>query len=1221
MFLTEMGVKKQLIIMALIAMVALGATMGLNMFQSAVVYDKVNFANINTIPSLNILSEIGRENLRNRVYIWQHIASDSDDKKIAIEQKILVSRESIRNLLTKYDELTLDNNDRELITSFKSGLEDYIVLQTRALSFSNKNKEQEARDTLLSPQAVQVLENNTKAIDETIKYNLQASLKQAKIVTETQQNTFWMQIIIFFAVLVIIFTLIAFIIKNIMRQLGAEPKDVVDIVNQIAQGKTDVGITLQQGDTVSLLSNMKKLADTLNNLIIDSDMMNTEALKGNLDAQIDASKYQGDFGKISVGINGFVAQVRNYRQGNDEQNWVKDGTSSLNEVINQSTGIRNLASNAMNLIARYSQSGVGGLYLVDSMKEKANLYASYAYTERSALSNEFEFGHGIIGQVALEKKAILLKNIKNNDLVISSGTTESSPQNIYAYPLVYQDELVGIIELGSYDPFTPLHLQYFNDTVVPLAASLLAMKSKEETQSLYLQANSFADELRDKNSELLEQQQTLERQTQELEISQQETLEQNKEMEIQNTILIQSRIDLDKRTADLEESNRYKSQFLANMSHELRTPLNSVMLLSKTLSKNKKENLDDDQVKQLSVIHQAGDELLHLINDILDLSKIEARLMTLSVGEIPVSTLLDSVYDMFKPMADEKNIHLSVVIDENTPKFIVSDKEKIRQIIKNFVSNAIKFTPANGTITMNAQRDLQHSALPIRLSVIDSGIGIPSEKHKLVFEAFKQADGGTSRKYGGTGLGLSISKELGNLLGGEVTLKSEVNKGSTFAVNLPEKMDTRSINPDLLETVSHFDEHLECLPKILVEISQDDRIGLTLLEESILIVEDDTVYSNILLQKVNELGYKGIVAGTGFEAISMANKYQPHAILLDINLPDFDGWEVLRLLKNDTNTRHIPVKIISADEPNLLAKRMGAVNFIQKPTDEDEISEIIQSIMMLSKNKYKSILVVEDDPIQRDHIVSVLQGDNIEIVAVEDVRSALNHDMSKHFDCAIIDLNLPGESGFTLLNILRKKMCPVPIIVFTARDLTLDEIVQLREYEATVILKTANSYERLLEEVSIFIHRGKEGFSVDSQKLFSAGKDSNLNGKNILVVDDDFRNIFALSSVLEQEGLNIFTAVNGAEGIHVLENNSSIDLVLMDMMMPVMDGYEAMKKIRSNPKYSNLPIIALTAKAQKEDHDLCIKSGANDYLSKPLDHEKLLLLMKLWLNNSCKKSV
>ncbi|MFA6397080.1 MAG: response regulator, partial [Sulfurimonas sp.] len=958
-----------------------------------------------------------------------------------------------------------------------------------------------------------------------------------------------------------------------------------------------------------------------NNLIVDSNMMNTEALKGNLDAQIDASKYQGDFGKISVGINGFVEQVRNYRQGNDEQNWVKDGTSKLNEIINQSTGMRNLATNAMNLIARYSESGVGGLYIVDSSNEKANLYASYAYTERSALSNEFAFGHGIIGQVALEKKAILLKNIKNNDLVIASGTTESAPQNIYAYPLVYQDELVGVIEVGSYEPFSALHLQYFNETIVPLAASLNTMKSKEETQSLYLQANSFAEELRGKNLELLEQQQTLERQTQELEISQQETLEQNKEMEIQNNILIQSRIDLDKRTNDLEESNRYKSQFLANMSHELRTPLNSVMLLSKTLSKNKKENLDNDQVKQLTVIHQAGDELLHLINDILDLSKIEARLMTLSVGEIPVSTLLDSVYDMFKPLADEKNIYLSIAVDENTPKSIVSDKEKIRQIIKNFVSNAIKFTPENGSIVIRAQRDLENSALPIRLSVVDNGIGIASEKHKLVFEAFKQADGGTSRKYGGTGLGLSISKELGNLLGGAVSLISELNKGSTFALNLPEKMDTRSINPDLIETVSYSEEHTERLAKILIETAHDDRDGLALLEESVLIVEDDNVYSNILLQKVNELGYKGLIAATGFEAISMANKFQPHAILLDIHLPDFDGWEVLRLLKNDTNTRHIPVKIISADEPNLLAKRMGAVNFIQKPNNEEGISEIIQSIMKLSKNKHKTILVVEDDPVQRDHIVSVLEGDNIEIVAVEDVRSALNHDMSKHFDCAIIDLNLPGESGFSLLNVLRKKMCPVPIIVFTARDLTHDEIMLLREYEATVILKTANSYERLLEEVSIFIHRGKEGFSVESQKLFSAGKDSKLNGKNILVVDDDFRNIFALSSVLEQEGLNIFTAVNGVDGIDILEKNPAIDLVLMDMMMPVMDGYEAMKRIRNNPIWSNLPIIALTAKAQREDHDLCIKAGANDYLSKPLDHEKLLLLIKLWLNNSSKKSV
>ncbi len=715
------------------------------------------------------------------------------------------------------------------------------------------------------------------------------------------------------------------------------------------------------------------------------------------------------------------------------------------------------------------------------------------------------------------------------------------------------------------------------------------------------------------NIELEEQRQQLEEQTRTLELNQQE-------LEIHNSELAQTRQEVERRSQELEDSNRYKSEFLANMSHELRTPLNSINILSKILGDNKDQNLTPKQSEQALTIYRSGKDLLQLINDILDLSKIEARMMSLHLDDVHVGALANELYFMFEPLASEKGVKLTMTVDELEDKIIYTDAEKIKQILKNFLSNAIKFTDTEGTIslTVSSNDDIK---LPIKFSIHDTGIGIPEDKILTIFEAFRQVDGSTSRKYGGTGLGLSISKELSTLLGGKIVVESVHNEGSTFSLLLPSQIDTTGIDTQLIDVIKKDgEERQQVISNQLIHRlsdSDDDRLTINKGDKTILIIEDDINFARIVQDEARKLNLKTILSNNGHEGFELAKVYKPSGIILDMNLPVMDGWDVLKLLKADVKTKHIPVKIISADEPNIATKRMGAIDYLQKPVELDELDQALKKLIHVGNKEKKDLLIVEDNNSLRESLIEILNADDINITEASDAKSAVLHVKAKKFDCAIVDIGLPDMDGISLLKILKKHHCELPVIVYSGRDFTAQELSVLRQYSESIVLKTAESEARLVHETALFLHRIESNMSSSQKNLLKTSffMESSFVDKKVLVVDDDVRNVFSLDALLSDKGMVVKAAYNGREAIDVLmENNNSIDIILMDIMMPIMNGYEAIAEIRKNANYDQIPIIALTAKAQIEDKQKCLDVGANDYMSKPIDNEQLLQLMKLWMN-------
>ena len=1237
MKLRDMGIKKQFFLL-----ITAGIIVGMVLFvfsftQTKKVFETTNYANTNSIPSLIAIDKIARQFKLARTHVWQYLDDESRTHREKVRQELRASREQMQKHLKEYEPLIADEKERTIFKTLQKELVTVSNVQDHAIKLVTDGHVKEAQALLFSLDTQNELESSSKSIDKLIDYNVELAQKAAKNAQEVQKNTALVEFLIGLSGIAFLSFFSLITIRNIMRQLGAEPKEVVEIFEKLSAGNTDINVHVEAGDTSSLLFNIKNMAEqlrmiiadlndktnklsdgdfgaqikvdyfgdfsgikqavnnlgkNLNNLVEDSNTINEQAQKGVFDVQIDVLKYQGDFNKISSGINGFVSKAEEARIAHERGNYISKGVAQINTIIGTNATVESLATSAMNFVARYSDSGVGGLYIAKNEKKKISLVSSYAQKVQTPFAQVFDYGDGIVGQVAMEGKTIVLHNLAQGQRLISSASLSMTPNMLIAFPLIYKGELIAVLELATHTAYDDMVLAFFEEISLPLSGALKNAIDSDKNRVLLAEIES-------QNTKLLNQQRELEQQTSELEMTQNELAEQN-------TVLEEAWLRADKNLLELKEANRYKTQFFANMSHELRTPLNAILLLSQMLGKNKKNNLEADQVKQLSIINSSGSDLLNLINDILDFSKIEAKKMDLTIEKVSIENLIYPIEDLFKPLCEDKQISFKVYLDPSIPESIISDKQKIKQILKNFLANAIKFTPALGEVTLHVGFDAKDETTPLYIDVIDTGVGIESEKLEEVFEAFKQEDGTISRAFGGTGLGLSISKELAGLLGGRISLQSKKGKGSTFTLHLPKSIDQTA------DEVEDSDV-LEVLQKEKTPVIEKKLTGSA---DLILIVEDDETYSKMLFNKVIELGYKPLIASCGADAVPMAIHYQPIVILLDIRLPDIDGWEVLRLLKEEARTRTIPVKILSVNEPDLQAKRLGAVNFIQKPNNFDEVEESIKNLINFSKTSMKRILLVDDDPLQREHITSIFQADNIEVTAVEKAVDGIDAIMMKNFDCAIIDFNLPGMNGLSLLKYLAQQGSQIPIIIYTARELSREEIRSINRYEATIILKTANSYERLIEEVSIYIHREREEFGKKAKKLFSANKDSSLNGKSVLIVDDDFRNIYSLSVILEQEGVIVYTADNGQEALDLLNKISSIDLVLTDVMMPVMDGYELIKEIRNSADFSNLPIICLTAKTDKEDRETALHVGANDYLSKPINHDTLMQLIKLWIDHS-----
>jgi CheY-like chemotaxis protein/signal transduction histidine kinase len=845
------------------------------------------------------------------------------------------------------------------------------------------------------------------------------------------------------------------------------------------------------------------------------------------------------------------------------------------------------------------------------------LLSAYADDGAGNHPTSIRLGGGLIGQCALDKRRMLLTEMSSTAIAISSALLKVEPRNVIVLPVLFENQVKAVIELATANEFTALQTMFLEQLTSSIGIVLNSIEATMQTEGLLKQSQQLAGELQAQQRELQQTNEQLEQKAQQL-------AERNVEVERKNQEIEQARRALEEKATELSLTSKYKSEFLANMSHELRTPLNSILILGQQLTENAEGNLTGKQVEFARTIHGAGTDLLNLISDILDLSKIESGTVTVEAEEIFFSTLLETVARPFRHEADTRQLSFDVQIDPNLGHTIVTDAKRLQQVLKNLLSNAFKFTEKGGVaLKVSAAASgwsLNHPVLSqatavAAFEVTDTGIGIPAEKQKIIFEAFQQADASTSRKYGGTGLGLAISRELATLLGGEIHLRSAPNSGSSFTLYLPIKYAGASTaspaSAVILPTPSATVERtVEPLPDDRLEIQPGDAI--------LLIVEDDPHYARILLDLARDTGFKVLLAMRGDDALDLAKQYQPTAISLDVFLPDMLGWNVLSHLKQNPLTRHIPVQIVTLDEDRQHGLSRGAFSFVTKPTSREGISEALTKIKDFSQPRRRRLLVVEDDRAEQFGIGELLGHDDIEIVNAVTGEEALGILREEPCDCVVLDLRLPDMTGFEVLERMRgdEKLADVPVVVFTGRELSASEDVQLHTMARSIVVKGVESPERLLDETALFLHRVFTDLPVEKQRMLERlnSSDEDLVGRTVLLVDDDSRNIFALSSALERRGMNVLTATNGSEAIELIERTPEVAIVLMDIMMPEMDGYQTIEKIRGNSAYRRLPIIALTAKAMKGDREKCLQAGASDYLAKPVNTEQLLAALRLWLH-------
>ncbi|GAC1519244.1 MAG: hypothetical protein NVS2B3_15510 [Vulcanimicrobiaceae bacterium] len=880
--------------------------------------------------------------------------------------------------------------------------------------------------------------------------------------------------------------------------------------------------------------------------------------------------------------------------------------------------IRTVATLILSELAPLVRAQTGVFYLNEPEEEEPllNFLAGYAITpRREALS--FKLRQGLVGQCAYEKRNILVQNAPGEYLEIMSGTGSASPSNIIVLPVAFEGEIKAVIELASFDTFSETHLLFLDQLTESIGIVLNTIAANMRTEELLLQSQALTGELQ---SQQLELQQTNE----ELEEKARLLSEQNEEVEKRTREIDEARRALEQKAEQLALTSKYKSQFLANMSHELRTPLNSLLILSKKLSDNGETNLTTKQVEMATTIRRAGVDLLTLINDILDLSKIESGTTSIDIAEESLEEICSDVERTFRGVAQERGLGFSVVREPGVPKTFETDNTRLMQILKNLLSNAFKFT-SHGSVELRLSRverlDQDGALAPyVAFAVTDTGIGIQRDKHNVVFEAFQQADMSTARKYGGTGLGLAISREIAGLLGGEMTIESEVGVGSTFAFYHPLHRIARAVDERPAAIVApspKFERPRAQAPSLPQATVADDRNEIKPRDRVVLVVEDDTAFARILLGLARDRGFKCLVAQTGADGLALARAYVPDAITLDIGLPDIDGFELLKSLKADPSTKAIPVHVMSGEEQWQRALDIGAFAHLQKPATEESLTTAFDNLLGFSNAGRRNVLVVEDDVTQLSAMASLIESGEVSVTAVSTGAEALEAAASSRYDCIVVDLGLPDMEGVALID--RMKALPgyarVPVIVYTGRDLTPTEDATLRKLSESVIVKDQYAPERLLQETGYFLNQVGARLPVaQTPAPINASAAGSLEGVTVLVVDDDVRNIFALRTALEDFRMNVVSAESGAECLRLLAETPSVDVVLMDIMMPEMDGYETIRRVRTQDAWQQLPIIALTAKAMKGDRESCLAAGASEYVSKPVDIDQLVNLIRVWLN-------
>lgn len=934
-----------------------------------------------------------------------------------------------------------------------------------------------------------------------------------------------------------------------------------------------------------------------------------------------------------------IANLKALRQAQTEamnKNLILEGSSGLAKEIQGNIQVKQLAQAVINYLAGYTNAGVGALYIAG--EDTLKLVSAYAASTPTEGRPVIHFGEGLAGQAAAEKSMVHCASIPPQNFDIKTSFGNIRPKNIIAFPLFYENRVTGVIELGTLTEFTPIHLQFLSIVGDSIAIAFASAQAREQTKELLEETQRQAEELESQQEELRQTNDELHTKTEQLERSemelkaQQEELQQTNEsleekatlLETQKNNLKAAKKELEAKAQELQQSGKYKSEFLANMSHELRTPLNSILILSQLLAENKQKVLGEKEQKHAQSIYSSGTELLSLINEVLDLSKVEAGKIELEITEVKVADIVNNMHSMFNEIA--KNNYIDFTISDRTANkklTFLTDEQRLEQILRNLLSNAFKFTSQGGNVQLNIGLKTGEQDQHITFTVTDTGIGIPQNKQALIFEAFQQGDGSTKRKYGGTGLGLSISKKLAQALGGEIYMYSEEGKGSTFTLELPLKFDASesALLSDKIEIKKpQTSEIKRPVTEGIIDIPAnvtDDRYTITGNDRVILIIEDDEDFAQILLNFVKKKNYKGIITHQGNAGLSFARHYKPDSILLDMNLPEMDGSEVIKKLKADPELRHIPIQIFSGYDRKKETMELGVFDFIRKPVTQADIETALDRMEEFTLKKLKKLLIIEDNKEQNQTIKELIGNGDIKLYSAYSGTEAYEKMLTEKFDCIIIDLGLPDMSGIDLMEKIKSDttLAKVPIIVYTGKDLSKVEIARLNQLADTVVLKTANSIERLLDETVLFLHYAESKLPKEKQQMIRKvhRSDEVLKKRKVLLVDDDMRNIYALTNALEEEELVCLNAGNGIEALQKLEENSDIDIVLMDLMMPDMDGFEAMQQIRKNDQYGKLPVIALTAKAMKGDREKCLEAGFSDYISKPVNMTQLISLMRVWL--------
>ncbi|MGZ8553189.1 MAG: response regulator, partial [Chitinophagaceae bacterium] len=990
----------------------------------------------------------------------------------------------------------------------------------------------------------------------------------------------------------------------------------------------------------NLTENVNQLAQNLTTQVRAISEVASAVTKGDL-TQMISVEAKGEVEELKDTINQMIGNLKQTTLRNQEQDWLKSNLAKFTQMLQGQKDLNTVTRRILSELAQVVNAQKGMFYILEpeetNKNPKLKLFAAYAFGDEVKTSKEFSLGEGLVGQCALEKERILLTNVPKNYMKIGSGLGKSAPVNLVVLPVLFEKEIKAVIELASFDPFTETHLDVLNQLTENIGIVLNTIEANTRTESLLVQSQSLTEELRRTNDELQDKAHLLVKQKEEVEAK-------NKEVE-------EARLSLEEKAEQLQLTSKYKSEFLANMSHELRTPLNSLLILAQQLYENHDGNLNDKQVSYAKTIHSCGDDLIQLINDILDLSKIESGYISTDFINLPFHEITTFVETTFKHISENKNLRFKIELDEKLPTSLETDAQRLNQILKNLLSNAFKFTEkgevkfriyeASKGTWRQSNGSLDNAKKVVAFEIKDTGIGISKDKQNIIFEAFQQAEGSTSRKYGGTGLGLSISRGLADLLGGSIELQSEAGQGSVFTLYLPidydpamvkrEKQSSLKISEYKLAEGVEANVALQSVPTIKVSETKDldalneiinemgdDRNNIVSGDKVVLVIEDDIRFGKIMIEKAHEMGLRVVVATNFGSVFDLVNKFDPIAVTLDVKLPDASGWRILDLFKNDINFRHIPVHLISGEENRLLAMHRGARSFYLKPLKTDALNTLFNDIVQYHGIKKKRLLIVEDNELDSSQVAKILEnGDMIDIEIVNTGLGALQLISEKEYDCIIVDYMLPDIGGLELITRIGgiSKISMMPILIYSARDFSPKERTQLKQYASRILLKNVTSLDLLLEETVMLLHIDHTDLLPEKRKLIENLRSKNdvLTHKKVLVVDDDVRNLFALTTAFERYNIRTITAESGQEAMNILDDNHDIDIVLMDIMMPEMDGYETTQKIRREHKNTGLPIIAVTAKAMKGDREKCIEAGASDYITKPVKIDQLLSLMRVWL--------